>query len=48
MVKTLPFNAVDAGSIPGLGAKIPHASQPKKHRTEAIIVKYYLIWHMNT
>ena len=29
MVKTLPYNAGDVGSIPGLGAKIPHASQPK-------------------
>ena len=29
MVKTLPSNAGGAGSIPGRGAKIPHASQPK-------------------
>ena len=28
-VKTLPFNAGGAGSIPGQRAKIPHASQPK-------------------
>ena len=26
MAKTLPSNAGEAGSIPGLGAKIPHAS----------------------
>ena len=25
MVKNLPCNAVDAGSIPGQGTKIPHA-----------------------
>ena len=30
MVKTLPSNAGDAGSIPGQGAKIPRASRPKK------------------
>ena len=29
VVKTLPSNAGDAGSISGQGAKIPHASQPK-------------------
>ena len=29
MVKTLPSNAGCAGLIPGQGAKIPHASQPK-------------------
>ena len=29
MVKTLPSNAGGVGSIPGWGAKIPHASQPK-------------------
>ena len=29
MVKTLPSNAGAAGSIPGQGAKIPHASRPK-------------------
>ena len=29
MVKTSPFNAVGAGSIPGQGTKIPHASRPK-------------------
>ena len=28
MIKTLPSNAQDAGSIPGQGAKIPHASRP--------------------
>ena len=29
MVKTLPSNAGGAGSIPGWGAKISHASWPK-------------------
>ena len=31
-VKTLPFNAGGAGSIPGQRAKMPHASQPKKKK----------------
>ena len=30
MVKTSPSNAGDRSLIPGLGAKIPHASGPKK------------------
>ena len=29
VVKTLPFDAGDKGSIPGQGARIPHASKPK-------------------
>ena len=29
VVKTLPSNAGDAGLIPGWGAEMPHASQPK-------------------
>ena len=29
VVKTLPSNTGDVGSIPGWGGKIPHASQPK-------------------
>ena len=29
MVKTSPFNARGAGSIPGWGAMLPHASRPK-------------------
>ena len=29
VVQTLPSNAGGAGSIPGWGAKIPHASWPK-------------------
>ena len=39
VVKTLPSNAVGAGSIPGRGAKIPHASGPKKtkQKTETIL-----------
>ena len=38
VAKTSPSNAGGAGSIPGQGAKIPHASWPKKpkHKTEAI------------
>ena len=39
-VMTLPSNAAGIGSIPGLGAKIPYASRPKKmkqHKTEAIL-----------
>ena len=38
MVKTLPSNAEGAGSIPGQGAKIPHALWPKnqniKHKPD--------------
>ena len=30
VVKTSPSNAVGVGSIPGQGAKIPHALGPKK------------------
>ena len=30
VVKTSPSNAGGVGSIPGRGAKFPHASQPKK------------------
>ena len=38
VVKTSPSNAGGAGSIPGRGAKFPHASWPKrKHKTEAIL-----------
>ena len=33
VVKTLPSNAGGAGSIPGRGAKIPHASGPKNQKT---------------
>ena len=29
VVKTWPFNAKDAGSIPGQEAKTPHTSRPK-------------------
>ena len=34
MVKALSSNAGDIGSIPGRGAKIPHASRPKKQIIE--------------
>ena len=39
VVKALPSNAVGMSLIPGWGAKIPHALQPKKikHKTEAIL-----------
>ena len=38
VVKTLPSNAGGAGSIPGRGAKLPRASQPK---TQNIKQKQY-------
>ena len=38
MVKTLPSYAEGEGSMPGQGAKIPHASQPK---TQNIKQKQY-------
>ena len=39
VVKTSPSNAGGSGSIPGQGAKMPHASQSKKpkHKTEAML-----------
>ena len=39
VVRTLPSSAGGAGSIPGQGAKIPHALWPKnqKHKTAAIL-----------
>ena len=42
VVKTFPSNAAGMSLIPGWGAKIPHALQPKKppkteHKTEAIL-----------
>ena len=39
VVKTSPSNAGGAGSIPGRGTEIPHASGPKhqKHKTETIL-----------
>ena len=37
MVMTLPSNARSVGSIPGGGARIPHASWPKnKHRSTLV------------
>ena len=33
MVKTLPSNVGVAGSIPGQGDKIPHASQPENQKS---------------
>ena len=42
VVKTSPSNAGGAGSIPGGGAKIPHASYgiKPKHKTEANCNKF--------
>ena len=39
VVKTSPSNAGGVDSVPGQGAKIPHASGPKKpkHKAEAIL-----------
>ena len=39
VVKNLPANAGDTGSIPVQGAKIPHGPWPKKpkHKTGAIL-----------
>ena len=38
VVKTSPSNAGGAGSIPGQGAKIPHALRPEnQNKTEAIL-----------
>ena len=39
VVKTLPSSAGVVGLIPGQGAKMPHASWPKrpKHKTEPIL-----------
>ena len=44
MVRTLSSNVGDAGSIPAQGAKIPHASRPKKKKnkqTQSIKQKQY-------
>ena len=43
VVEILLSNAGGTGSIPGQGARIPHASQPKKnpkHKTEAKCNKF--------
>ena len=34
VVKNLPCNAGDEGSIPDWGTKIPHAEEPKAHRLQ--------------
>ena len=41
MVKTSPSNAGGAGSIPGWGAKIPHALWPKKKKAPNIEQEQY-------
>ena len=33
VIRNLPSNAGDLGSIPGQGTKIPHASRPGPHST---------------
>ena len=38
MVKTEPSNAAGERSIPGQGAGIPHASQPKDQNIEQAIL----------
>ena len=40
MVKTLPSNAGGAGLIPGWGAKIPNASQPKNIKQKQYCNKF--------
>ena len=40
MVKTLPSNAGDVGSIPGWGDKIPHASGAKKPKQRQYCDKF--------
>jgi len=37
VVKTLPTSAGHVGWISSQGAKIPHASWPKNHKTEAML-----------
>ena len=34
VVKTLPSSAGGGGSIPGQGAEIPHASEPKQQQQQ--------------
>ena len=48
MVRTWLSSARGAGSIPGRGAKIPHASRPKKpkHKTETILRKTLKMVHI--
>ena len=40
VAKTLPSNSGGAGSIPGRGAKIPHASQPKNQNIKQYCNKF--------
>ena len=59
MVKTSPSYAGGAGSIPGQGAKIPHALQPKnqnrkqkqhckKFNKECFLKKKEILWYHKT
>ena len=49
MVKTSPSNAGGEGSVPGWGAKIPHASwQKKPNKTQNIKQKQYCTNSMKT
>ena len=38
MVKNLPCNAGDMGSIPGQGTKIPHAAEQLTHTLQLLIL----------
>ena len=40
VVKTSPSNTGGAGSIPGWGAKIPHASRPKNQKQKQYCNKF--------
>ena len=51
VVKIFPSNAVGMSLIPGWGAKIPHAFQPKKpkHKAETIettLIKAFKMVHI--
>ena len=37
MIRTLPSNAGGASSIPGQGAKIPHALRPESQNRSSIV-----------
>ena len=43
MVKTSPSNAGGAGSIPGRGAKIPHALWPKNQNIKNKKMVYHML-----
>ena len=47
-VRTVPFNTGSAGSVPGGGAKFPHASQAKKpeHKLVTNVMKTLKMVHI--